>query len=160
MPVQNEADLVSRRAELLAQVTLTRQLNVTLHSWDALDQGLDFIGTLHDQKDNEVFRPFGVVVWGTARPLETEKELTEFANARIKKLNTTKYFLPVIVLAFSMQKDEGYFEWLMEPSPDGTNLSRVSKPKFKPCNVKELQMVLQRIEGWYSRLESMILKPK
>src|SRR4051812_34675693 len=113
--MNQENSMVEQRSELLARVFLTRRLNINVHPFgDKADEGIDFICTLnHDRVEG--FLPFGVLVWGTAKELATEADATAFGRQKKKAIKQETFFIPVIVLLFSMHNDEGYFSWLVEP---------------------------------------------
>lgn len=108
MSQSSEASMIGRRSELLAKVLLTRRLR---------EEGIDLICTIRLGPGDKLqgFLPFGVMVKGTARKLDTEQEATSFAHHHRKTFSADKFFMPVIVLLVSMQKDEAYFSWLVRP---------------------------------------------
>jgi hypothetical protein len=150
-----ENQMIHRRSEMLARVALTRRLNVDVHPFeDPTDHALDLICTIRDERV-QGFLPFGVVVWGTATEIKNADEATAFARQH-KKLNPDATFLmPVIILLFSMQNDEAYFAWFVEPSKDRTKLLTVNKPTFKAFDSRELDRMLNRITKWYNRMTAL-----
>jgi hypothetical protein len=155
--MSTESMMVGERAELLARVTLTRRLNVSVHPFDeGGEAGLDLICTVRD--DNvKGFLPFGVMVWGTAKPLTHGGEVSPIARQRLKGHDTT-YFLPVIILVFSMQDDAAYFSWLAEPDRETGKLIMHTKPVFRPFTTKHLDMVIGAVVGWYEQVGSALVQ--
>ena len=157
--MQVEHELISERAELLAKVFLTRRLNVQVHPFGEKgrpDQGVDFIGTIrHDSVKG--FLSFAVTVWGTAKELNDEAEATAFARPRWKQVAQATFFMPAVVLLFSMHKDEGYFSWVAEPSKQSNRLLRVAEPDFKTFNAQQLDRMINRIAKWYARLRKFLV---
>jgi hypothetical protein len=152
-------DLVSRRSELLATVALTRRLDIEVRQMD-LDSGIDFVGIIRPEPDEELqgFLLFGVVVKGTARPLPSHLAAEKFFRAHRSKSGIIKgkYFFPVIVLLFSMNQDEGYFSWFVEPDVDTETLIQHTDLAFKPFDLRQLDQMISRIKKWYQRLSVAI----
>jgi hypothetical protein len=152
------ADLVERRSELLAKVVLTRRLDIDVFEFDAGgEMGLDLLCSVRSETVPG-FLTFGALVWGTADQLETPEDVAKQVRARKKKLaKRTRYFIPVIVLLFSMHKDEAYFSWLVEPREDTGQLVEVADLDFQPFDVKQLDRMTRRITNWYRRLATTVL---
>jgi hypothetical protein len=147
------AEMVGHRSELLARVALTRRLNIDVFDFDlGGEMGIDLLCAIRDT-NVPGFLPFGVLVWGTAEPLDTPTELARHVRNRRRKLEKRpRYFMPVIVLLFSMHNDEAYFAWLVEPSETTAQLVDVAEPEFKTFDVKQLDRITRRITHWYKRL--------
>ena len=154
-------NLVTRRSKLLAKVALTRRLNVDVHSFDPAEGGPDLICTIRPDPNEELngFLPFGVFVWGTSNELASEQDAAKFARTRPAKFrkDTFTFLIPVIVLVFSMKKDEAFFAWVMEPCEDEPRLSHRSSLEFALFDGKQLDILIRRIKGWYERMQSTIL---
>lgn len=143
--------IIGERAELLARVALTRRMNVAIHSFgDQGDGALDLICTI---REDEVkgFLPFGVMVWGTAKELNHGGDVSSITRLKLKD-HDTRYFLPVIILVFSMQNDAAYFSWLVQPDPSSEGkLRHFTKPIFRPFTAKQLDIVVKSIVDWYAK---------
>ncbi len=153
-----QADMVARRAELLARVVLTRRLNIDVFPLDAGgEMGIDYLGSIRDEKVPG-FLLFGVLVWGTSDELNTPEDAAKHARAKRKKLHKrNRYFIPVIILLFSMHKDEGFFSWLVEPCEDTAQLMDVAELDFQAFTTKQLDHLIKRITDWYKRLAGTVL---
>jgi len=155
-------DMVGRRSELLATVALTRRLDIEVHRMD-LDSGIDFMGIIRPEPDEELqgLLLFGVVVKGTAKPLPSHLAAEKFFRAISSKSGSIngKYFLPVIVLLFSMNHDEGYFSWLVEPDVETEALIQHPDLTFTPFDLKQLDQMTSRIKKWYEQLSVSIAPP-
>jgi hypothetical protein len=151
-------ELVRHRSELLARVTLTRRLNIDVFPLDEGGKtGIDFLCTIRDE-DVPGFLPFGAVVWGTSATLETAEDAEKYGRAERKKLDErARYFIPVIVLLFSMRNDEGFFSWLVEPSQDSCQLVNVKELDFKKFDMKQFERMMKRITHWYKRLGEVVI---
>jgi hypothetical protein len=149
--------MVERRSELLARVALTRRLNIDVFDFDmGGEMGIDLLCSLRDPTVPG-FLPFGVLVWGTSDPLDTSEELAKHVRGRSKKLDQrTRYFIPVLVLLFSMHNDKEFYAWLVEPGENATHLADVVDLDFKPFDTRQLDRVIRRITNWYKRLAADI----
>ena len=149
--------MVGHRSELLAQVALTRRLNIDVFNMDmGGEMGIDFLCSIRDPS-LPAFLPFGVLVWGTSDPLDTPEDLAKQVRGRRKKLDQrTRYFIPVIVLLFSMHNDREFYTWLVEPCEYSTQLMDVTDLDFKPFDTKQLDRVIRRITNLYKRLAADI----
>jgi hypothetical protein len=149
--------LVEQRSELLAKVSLTRRLNINVHPFDdTSEEGLNYICTIRSDRV-EGFLPFGVRVWGTARELSTEADANAFGRQKWKVIKHTTFFIPVVVLLFSMQNDLGYFSWLVAPCKKGNKLLFATELKFKVFDAKQLNRMIERITEWYKRMAGDIV---
>ncbi len=154
-----KTDLIERRSHALAEVMLTRRLDIEVR--DLALESLDFLGVIHSELDEPMqrqFLHFGIIVRGTDRLLENEVEATEFARGLQKQTNRLKnestWFMPVILLLFSMQNDEGYFAWMVEPDKESMKLLQRRQPECVAFDKKQLDRMVSRIEKYYARLES------
>jgi hypothetical protein len=149
--------VIGQRAELLAKLHLTRRLNIDVHRFDEGGRlALDFICTIRS-KEVPGFLPFGVFVWGTTEDLATEEEAAAFGRTKWKQRDRWAYCMPVIALAYSMESDDGFFCWIVEPCKDTGKLLNVSHLRFKPFGPKQLDRVIKRIVGWYRTMQSNIV---
>jgi hypothetical protein len=149
--------MVGHRSELLARVALTRRLNIDVFNIDmGGEMGIDMLCSIRDPTFPG-FLPFGVLVWGTSNPLDTSEDLAKHVRGRRKKLDKrTQYYIPVIVLLFSMHNDREFYAWLVEPCGDSTQLVDVADLDFKPFDTKQLDRVIRRITKWYKLLAADI----
>jgi len=152
----SENDLIERRAKLLANVVLTRRLNIDVFSIGTKDlSGLDLLCALHDDRVPG-FLPFGVILKATSRPLDSSGDAASLVGKRTLFPNHT-ILMPVIALFFSMEKDEAYFAWIVEPSESSIRLRHVSKPEFTEFDNRQLDRMIKRIADWYRFTSDSIL---
>ena len=138
-------------------MALTRRLNVSVHPFGDKDGvGINLICTVQDD-DVKGFLPFGVMVWGTPKPLAQGGDVLPIARQRLKG-HVTTFFLPVIILVFSMHDDAGFFSWLVEPDPEGRKLILHTKPNFRPFTTKHLELVVETVVEWYRRIGSVLME--
>jgi hypothetical protein len=157
MSTDTESAIVGERAELLARVALTRRLNVDVHPFDEMHAtGIDLVCTIRDETVNG-FLPFGVLVWGTARPLTDGADVSAIARQKLKTQDRT-FFLPVLILAFSMHNDAAFFAWLAEPDPKSGKLILANKPVFRPFTLKQLDGVIDAVVAWYRKVKPELVE--
>jgi hypothetical protein len=132
-------------------------LNIDVFDMDMTGEtGIDLLCSIRDPI-LPGFLTFGVLVWGTSNPLDTSEDLAKHVRGRRKKLaERTGYFIPVIVLLFSMHNDREFYAWLVEPREDSTHLVDVADLDFKPFDTKQLDKVIRRITNWYKHLAADI----
>jgi hypothetical protein len=151
-------DLIVRRTELLANVFLTRRLNIEVHAFGTNGENPDLICTIRPDPDEVLhgFLPFGVFIMGTDKELANEQEATRFARSHHSKIKPETFVMPVIALLFSMKKDEGYFTWVVEPVRDSIKLKYVTNPEFRNFDAKQLDKMISQIKKWYQRMQSTV----
>jgi hypothetical protein len=112
----------------------------------------------------EGFMSFGVILWGTDRPLSSEAIARRFMNQRWKfnqTLPKTKYFIPVLCLAFSVTEDVGYYAWGWEPmETDDNRPSLVAKESLDPTLIEKdsLDDIVETVHRWYSQLANVVIQ--
>jgi hypothetical protein len=160
-------DYVAQRAELLAQLVLTRRRSVRVLSFkEPADIGLEFIVQLPPLlKGGKTSQPqscFGVQVEGTSEPLEDERRATAYAKQQWKHLSLKGFFLaPIAFLLFSMEGDRGYFSWLMEPQVKpgrDPSLTRVTSPDMTKITKMSIDIVFDEVERWFEAMAEILLR--
>jgi hypothetical protein len=160
-----ENKYVMNRAETLAREFLTRRPEVVIHSFDYDD--LDFVATLYPSASLKIqgFSPFGVVVWGTSRPISSEAAASSFAGRRWKteaerSPDQRKFFFPVIALVYAVREDIGYYAWISEPNSAADSRPKLIPNEYLHCTKigrNSLDDIVERVAEWYTRLASVIL---
>ncbi|MGH7168995.1 MAG: hypothetical protein ACRELG_01790 [Gemmataceae bacterium] len=160
MSETKQAVLITQRSRMLATVVLTRRLNIDVHPFGtAEDMGIDLLATIRPDEDEQLqgFLPFAVKVWGTSKELHNENEATRYARSH-KKLHTgTTFFMPVVVLLFSMLKDEAYFAWLVKPCKETGKLLHQKHLKFSVFDIGQLDKMTKAIKRWYGRVSHEVV---
>jgi hypothetical protein len=156
---------VGQRAELLADLVLTRRKEVQVFRVGAKDIGMDLVVRLmHPVANNQILPMFGVQVKGTAQPLEDERSATRLATQWVKARPMKGAFLfPVALLLFSMEDDTGYFGWLMEPRVAKGEEPALARPEFlemKKITKKSVDEMLQRVVSWFEAMGKIVIKPE
>jgi hypothetical protein len=156
----NATSLVEKRTDLLASLYLTRDPAVVTRVEDI---DLDFIVHLFPDGTNQGSVPaFGVIVRGTAIPLESAEAAERHLNHQWAKLKAHRYFMPVIALLFSMNQDQGYYTWVSEPRVDPVSklpvLVKLARPEFEKVSGKTYDRTMSVIREWYGRLAEIVFE--
>jgi hypothetical protein len=156
------ADFIDHRVSALAYVALTRRDDIAV--LDIPEQGeLDRLARVIHQRDGEA-RYFGVIVKGTSRSLTDEdasKELNAFFRKYDKTRGSITYPFPVIALVFSMQDDEGFFDWRCQPRVTGQGSPRMELKSTLECrrfSRNALDRIVRDINEWYDSLFSLLIE--
>jgi hypothetical protein len=153
---------VSQRAMLLARVVLTRRPDVhVLTLGDREDVDIDLMARIKTPiPDLPVIPYFGVVVKGTADPLVDKKAANRMAN-HVRPMPARAFFLaPIVLMCFSMERDRGYWAWVMEPSvdgPDGPSLEYRERLEMLEINGRSLDELLSRVFSWFEAMGKVLL---
>jgi hypothetical protein len=156
----NKAKAIEERAELLARVALTRRDDVAVLTFEAAD--LDLFASIYGGPVRS-FYGFGVMVWGTEKPLLDEMEATRHIRVRWKQLQRdqahgTTYSMPVIVLLFSMHNDAAYGAWISKPCLDkgAPTLEMPEEHEAFQFDKRSLDHVVKSVKAWYDSLSTML----
>jgi hypothetical protein len=160
-----ENKFIVNRAETLAREFLTRRPEVVIHPFD--DNDLDFVVTLYPSASLKIqgFSPFGVIVWGTNKPVPSKTAASSFATRLWKSedersKSSQTYFLPVIALLYAVKDDVGYYAWISEPHFPKDDPPKLIPNEHLDCTLimrNSLDDVVQKIAEWYTRLATVIL---
>src|SRR5204863_232628 len=113
----SEAQYIEQRAELLANLVLTRRKDLIVTTLnESADIGIDlFVSVITKEVGEGVVPSFGVEVKGTVNPLEDESSANKYGNRQMKHWKSRGFeMMPLLVFLFSMENDQGYYSWLME----------------------------------------------
>ncbi len=157
------ADYVAKRAELLAQLVLTRRKGVGLLSFtEAADTGLGLVAQLPvpDLGHDRQIQPYlNVQVQGTEEPFEDDRSATACGKRHWKPFSL--FMAPAVFLLFSMEGDQGYFSWMLEPRVDdekGPTLTWVENPEMTKITRKSIEHVFDRTEEWFKAMADILLR--
>jgi hypothetical protein len=163
MPADTVTHYTAQRAELLANLVLTRRKDVRILSLgDKDDVGIDLIAHLMTPIAGLTANPyFGVQVKGTSRPLEDERAANRLANQAVRGMTARAFILaPIVLMAFSMEGDKGYWGWVMEPLVNGPNrpsLARAERMDMKEINNRSLDGLFESVTSWFEAMEKVLL---
>jgi hypothetical protein len=103
-------EYVSKRAELLANLVLTRRKDIRVLSLaHESDFGIDLLVHMTKPITGLPANPyFGVQVKGTDNSLD-ERDANAFGNQLVRRMNARASILtPIVLMVFSMENDRGY----------------------------------------------------
>jgi hypothetical protein len=142
--------LVEHRVKALANVFLMGRNTIatyTFPDFGDIDLLARYLPAAGEQE-----KLFGVILKGTPNPLNSEQEAAGFLNQWAKARKRVQYLpFPVLILAFSMVNDEGYYAWRLEPVVKlGDPLLRLNRSfKAHKTTRKGLDTITDEIDGWY-----------
>jgi hypothetical protein len=146
---------IRQRLIALATVHLTRRkdLEVTRSNLGLVDLVVGLV------REGEVLRKeFGVILRGTIEPLDTEDQASKRLNSMRVEQKGGRLNMPVCVFLFSMQGDEGYYDWQARPSVEGGRVTLECGRRFsaKRLDVHSIDEIVKSVEGWYEALYRLI----
>ena len=151
--------LLEKRTELLATLFLTRHpAVVTRVELDDIDL---IVHLFPDKEDPASTVPvFGVILKGTANSIEDEGQAGRHLSHFWTKRKARRYFMPILVMLYSMNNDQGYYAWAFEPWVNlAETLPRLTKhPKleFAKANHNASDEITEQVRAWYDALSSII----
>jgi hypothetical protein len=151
--------MIEHRTQALATVFLTGRNNVEVIPLQDLGDLSMICRILTDEDDSDMI--FGVIHGGTSEPL-SERSAERYLNSRFRALKAVKqYPFPVLILLFSMQSDDGFFCWRMEPdvSEGFPVLIRNDRMTCEKANRTSLDSIVERVRAWYAAYYNKIVRP-
>jgi hypothetical protein len=160
---QSVKDYGVQRAELLANLVLTRRKDVRVYPvGEKYDIGIDlFVRVMIPVMDRQVLPTFGVQVKGTPHPLIDVQAATRHAKGITQTPLKGLFLFPIVVFLFSMEGDKGYYSWLMEPSVSSEGsptLERASTLDMTKIQKGSVDDIVQRVVEWFEAMGSFLLK--
>jgi hypothetical protein len=147
-----EAWYIGQRSEALAIMYLTRRDDLIV-SRQNQEQGLDFLVTL--LKDGAYSgRLFGVQIKATV----STPKLVQRDNIIDIKLNLdslqplAELPFPVCLFFFTLENDQGYYKWIIEPVSEGHKNSKLlfnKSNEFKKLTDEEIGNIILKVNSWY-----------
>lgn len=159
MPDNNQEWYVAERSRAMLIVHLTRRDDLIL-SEGAKETGLDYLVKI--KRDNEVLsvRQFGLFLRASVKPLSLP-QLNKVLRSQVRSLLRGKNFTyPVCLLYFTMQDNQGYYTWMMEPvlTEDGKpQLRRHSDASCVQLDHAALDKIVSQVNAWYDAFFSSII---
>ncbi len=162
MPATTEA-FINNRATMLANVFLTRKPTIQVNR---LDVGHVQLMVNDVPGEAKSVMSFGVILWGTGKKLANEEDATKYANSHWRggtdaaHDDLPRFFMPILVLVFSVEEDLGYYAWAWEPSLDSLSHSTtLRKPERLTCtkiNNQSLDRILSKVGAWYDAVARIV----
>jgi hypothetical protein len=161
------ADYVAQRADVLARLVLTRRKGTRVIAFkDSQDTGflVQLPRSVENGKNKSPQPCLAVYVQGTDDRLDDERRAAAYSRESWKELSDKAfdfYLAPVVFLLFSMEGDQGYFSWVLEPHVDranGPSLTRVESPAVVKISKKSIEDVFDRVEEWFKATAGMLIR--
>jgi hypothetical protein len=141
---------VDRRVELLSSVFLTSRPDVEVSSIEFGGDVTQIARIITADDRNE--RIFGIISKGSVGSLKSAAEAGKFLNKGRSRNQIRQFPFPVLVLAFSMVGDEGYYAWQAEPSvsENGVPVLLVhTKLDCRRADRKALDLIVEQVFAWH-----------
>ena len=142
---------ISYRAEQLAIICLTDRDDIRLTLMES-DYGLDMlVSILRNGKDCGQF--FGVEVKGVISKdkLGATSDKISYVLSTRERTATANIPFPVLLLTFTMDRDEAFWAWLK--APDVRADLKPAEPggvKLSPLKSEDLDHIVELVIAWYS----------
>lgn len=138
------------RTRSLAIVLLTERDDLLLRR-PGEDLGVDLLVEI-GRKRQRPLRRFGVILRGRWSAVTLPRVNTALTKEMRSLLSTGPHSIPVCILFFVMEGDQGYYTWLVEPvvTAEGRpKLQSHSTPDCKPLDRDALDDIVERVDAWY-----------
>ena len=147
-----EAWYIGQRAEALAIMYLTNRDDLIV-SRQQEEQGLDFLVTLL-RNGSYSGRLFGVEVKATASApkLVQRDDIIEIKLDLEPLQSLAELPFPVCLFFFTLQNDQGYYKWLLEPVIEcqkNSNLFFNDSNEFKNLSDEGIDKIISAVNNWY-----------
>jgi hypothetical protein len=148
---KEQSFMIEHRTRALATVFLTGRNNVEVIRLPDLGELGMLCRVVSDGEQYEM--PFGVIQKATSEPLASERLAEMHLNSRFRALKAVKkYPFPVLIVLFSMQSDDGYYSWRMEPEISEGAPVLILNERFtcEKATRTGLDSVVERVRSWYA----------
>ena len=148
-----EAWYIGQRSEALAIMYLTRRDDLIVSRQKEEERGLDFLVTL--LKDGGYSgRLFGVQVKATVSTpkLVQRDDIIEIKSALKPLQSLAELPFPVCLFFFTLENDQGYYKWILEPVFEGHKNSKMlfnGSNEFKKLTDDEIGNIISAVNSWY-----------
>jgi hypothetical protein len=148
-----EAWYIGQRSEALAIMYLTRRDDLIISRQKEKDRGLDFLVTL--LKDGGYSgRLFGVQVKATVSTpkLVQRDDIIEIKSALKPLQSLAELPFPVCLFFFTLENDQGYYKWILDPVLEGQSNSKLffnKSNEFKKLNDDAIGNIISIVNRWY-----------
>ena len=147
-----EAWYIGQRSEALAIMYLTRRDDLIV-SRQKEEHGLDFLVTL--LKDGGYSgRLFGVQVKATVSTSKlVQRDYIVEIKLDLKPVQSLAELpFPVCLFFFTLENDQGYYKWILEPVIESQHNSKLffnKSNEFKKLNAEEISSIISVVNSWY-----------
>jgi hypothetical protein len=162
MAIRHES-FIDERVRALATMYLTRRKDLSLNFDEKVkDAGIDLLVDVLPAKANghgDGRRMFGVQLKGANSSIDIAQAHRWFNSALKGKNHAPKLPFPLCLILFTMEDNQGYFSWLIEPAIQKglAKLRTVNdKPSVKILDKVALDGIVESVNGWYDVFYSTI----
>jgi hypothetical protein len=149
---------IDTRTEILAKALLTSEPAIVT---PLEDQNLHYLVQLYPEKSQYTIIPaFGVILVGTVATIEDEEKASHLANKAWKQMEKDIHLMPVLMLVFTLDNDQGYIAWVQEPCI-GDIPPLLWRSKALECHKvspKMFSATLKQIRKWYENLGEFVFQ--
>lgn len=142
---------VTERARALMIVYLTRRNDLIL-SEGIKKTGLDYLVRIKKENEQPSVRQFGVFLRASAK-IVTLLRLNKSLPLELRSsLHNRNFPYPVCLLYFTMEDDQGYYTWIVEPvvtEADKPQLRRHSDAACSQLDRAALDRIVSQVNAWY-----------
>ncbi|MHC5537939.1 hypothetical protein ACYOEI_06875 [Singulisphaera rosea] len=145
----NVLPYLNQRLEALAIIHLTRRKDLVVTKSD-LDIGVDLFVYINQSREPSR-RVFGVMIEGTTDAIADQEEATARLNLLKIQQKGAQVMMPVCVFLFSMQDDQGYYDWQAEPLFEDGRVQLPLKTTFEARELTPHAMdrIIDAVNRWY-----------
>jgi hypothetical protein len=159
MPDSEQEWFVAERARALLIVYLTRRDDLVL-SECAKEKGLNYLVWIKNENESPSVRQFGVFLRASVKA-HTLPQLNKILRPQMRSLLRGRNFpYPVCLLYFTMEDNQGYYTWMVEPvlTEDGKpRLQRHSDASCAQLDRAALDKIVSQVNRWYDAFFSTIV---
>jgi hypothetical protein len=146
---------IGLRSKALAIVSLTERDDLIIYR-DQKDYDLDVLVSI-SKNGKDVNRLFGVeikAVKSTPKIIQNEDIFNiEGADINVLQSRFTKCNFPICLFFFTLDNDNGYYKWILEPIIDnenGNKLKRNGSPEFRKLTNESINNIVDLVNQWYN----------
>lgn len=145
----NALPYLDQRLQALAIIHLTRRKDLVVTKSD-LDSGVDLFVYIN-RPGEPSRRVFGVMIEGTTDAIADQGEATARLNLMNIHQQGAQVMMPVCVFLFSMQDDQGYYDWQAEPRLEDGKAQLPLKTSFEARKLTPHAMdnIIAAVDRWY-----------
>lgn len=142
------------RSKALAIVSLTRRDDLIIYR-DTKDYDLDVLVSI-TKNGKDVNRLFGVeikAVKSTPKIIQNDDIFNiEGADINVLQSRFQKCNFPICLFFFTLDNDNGYYKWILEPIIDnenGNKLKRNASPEFRKLSNEAINDIVGLVNQWH-----------
>ncbi|MEA5552862.1 DUF4365 domain-containing protein [Anabaena cylindrica UHCC 0172] len=156
---------IGLRSKALAVVYLTRRDDLMVDT-DKKEHDLDILVSI-SLNSKDINRIFGVEVKAikSSSKVIQNNEVFNIEEADINFLQSRfiKCKFPVCLFFFTLDNDNGYYKWILEPVLDNENSNKLKfnpSPEFRILTDQAINDIVSLVNQWYDNLPNMVVKSR